>query len=40
METLGRVFLELRVDNMTTAELKRDIILFAKNHPEEFLDAH
>ena len=39
METLGRVFLELRVDNMTTAELKRDIILFAKNHPEEFLDA-
>ena len=39
METLGRVFLELRVGNMTTAELKRDIILFAKNHPEDFLDA-
>jgi hypothetical protein len=39
METLGRVFLELRVGNMATAELKRDIILFAKNHPEDFLDA-
>ena len=39
METLGRVFLELKVGNMTTAELKRDIILFAKNHPEDFLDA-
>ena len=39
METLGRVFLELRVDNMTTSELKRDVILFAKNYPEDFLDA-
>ena len=24
---------------MTTSELKRDVILFAKNYPEDFLDA-
>ena len=38
METLGRVFLELRVGNMATAELKRDILIFAKRNPKLFLD--
>jgi len=39
METLGRVFLGLNTDKMSSAELKRDVILFAKNNPVEFLEA-
>lgn len=39
METLGRVFLGLNTDKMSSAELKRDIILFAKNNPLEFLES-
>ena len=39
METLGRVFLGLNTEKMSSAELKRDVILFAKNNPIEFLEA-
>ena len=27
------------VENMTTAELKRDILVYAKNYPDDFLDT-
>lgn len=39
MMAVGRVYLSGDVDSMTTAELKRDILIFAKNNPREFLDA-
>ncbi len=38
-ETLCRVLLGLNVSKMTSAEIKRDIRLFAKENPLEFLDA-
>jgi len=39
METLARVYLDLDTRILTTSELKRDVILFAKNNPVDFLDA-
>lgn len=39
MQSIARVHLESNVDKMTSAELKHDILLFARNYPEEFLDA-
>ena len=39
MLSIGRVYLSGNVDAMSTAELKRDILLFAKNSPEEFMEA-
>lgn len=39
IETLCRVLLGQNVDKMTSAEMKRDIRLFAKNNPIDFLDA-
>jgi hypothetical protein len=39
MLAIGRVYLNGNVDTMSTAELKRDILLFAKNTPSEFLEA-
>jgi hypothetical protein len=34
-----RVLMGNAVENMTTAELKRDILVYAKNNPEDFLDT-
>lgn len=39
METIGRIALSLNVDKMSTAELKRDIRLYARNNPEDFLST-
>lgn len=39
MLSIGRIYLNGNVDKMSTAELKRDIRLFAKTNPEEFLSA-
>lgn len=39
MENLGRVMLGLNVDKLSSAELKRDILLYAKRSPREFLEA-
>ena len=39
MEAIARVYLKGNVDNMSSSELKRDILLFAKNNPKEFLEA-
>ena len=38
MEQIARIGLGLAVDRMTTAEIKRDILMFARNNPEDFLD--
>ena len=34
-----RVLIGNAVENMTTAELKRDILVYAKNYPDDFLDT-
>jgi hypothetical protein len=34
-----RVLIGNAVENMTTAELKRDILVYAKNNPDDFLDT-
>lgn len=39
LETIGRIALSLNVDKMSTAELKRDVRLYAKNSPVDFLDT-
>tara|TARA_R100000654_G_scaffold38990_1_gene64755 strand:+ start:6591 stop:7319 length:729 start_codon:yes stop_codon:yes gene_type:complete len=39
METVARVHLGARVDTMSSAEIKRDVLMFAKNSPQAFLDA-
>lgn len=39
LETIGRVVMSMNVDKMSTAELKRDVRLFAKNNPNEFLET-
>ena len=39
LETIGRIALSLNVDKMSTAELKRDIRLYALNNPEDFLNT-
>jgi len=39
MENIGRVLLGLKVNGMTSAELKRDILIYAKTYPSDFLDA-
>jgi len=38
LSTIGRVLLGADVDTMSTAELKRDILVFARNNPMEFID--
>ena len=38
-EKLARVLLGSNVNKMTSAEIKRDVRIFANNNPEEFLDA-
>lgn len=37
-DALGRVLLGARVDRLSSEELKRDLILYARNHPREFLN--
>lgn len=37
-ESIARIVLGSRVEKMTTAELRRDIMVYARNNPSEFLD--
>ena len=39
METIARVLFRNDISKMTTSELKRDMLVFAKNNPTAFLDA-
>lgn len=39
LETVARVVIGLRVDNLTTAELKRDVRLFAGRYPADFMES-
>lgn len=39
LETIGRIALSLNVDKMSTAELKRDVRLYARNNPQDFLNT-
>ena len=39
MMAIGRVYLNGNVDKMSSNELKRDILLFAKTYPKDFMDA-
>ena len=39
LETVGRVLLSADTSKMTTAELKRDILIYAKNDPQGFMRA-
>lgn len=39
MKAISRVHLGMDPDKMASSEIKHDILLFAKNYPEEFLDA-
>jgi hypothetical protein len=36
-EAIGRIVLGARVDRLSSEELKRDILMYARNNPEEFL---
>ena len=38
LETVGRVILGVGADKLSTAELKRDILVFSRNYPEDFID--
>lgn len=38
LESVSRVLLGAKIDKMTTAELKRDVLVYAKNHPISFLE--
>jgi hypothetical protein len=39
LEVVARIALGVNPDNMSAAELKRDVRLYAKNNPEEFLEV-
>ena len=39
LETIARVVIGLRVDTLTSAELKRDVRMFAKRYPNEFMES-
>ena len=39
METIARVHLGLDTRITASSEIKRDVLLFARNHPENFLDT-
>lgn len=39
MKSIARVHLDSNVDKMTSAEIKHDVLLFARNYPEDFLYA-
>ena len=38
LTTVGRVLLGANVDNISTAELKRDVLVFSRNNPIDFMD--
>tara|TARA_R100001443_G_scaffold117343_1_gene141550 strand:- start:476 stop:1216 length:741 start_codon:yes stop_codon:yes gene_type:complete len=38
LEVVARILLNKDISRISTAELKRDILVFARNYPEEFLD--
>ena len=37
-EQIGRVGIGMNTDKMTSAEIKRDVLVYARNNPQEFLD--
>ena len=39
LSTLGRVLLAGDTDKLSTAELKRDMLVYSRNYPAEFIDA-
>lgn len=39
LETVGRVLIGGGADRLSTAELKRDILVFSRNHPIEFIEV-
>jgi len=39
LETIARVVIGVRVEKMTSAELKRDVRLFASRYPKDFLES-
>ena len=39
LETIARVVIGLNIEKMTSAELKRDVRLFAKRYPNEFMES-
>jgi hypothetical protein len=39
LETIARVVIGLKVDRLTSSELKRDVRLFAQRYPVDFLDS-
>ncbi len=38
LENVCRVLFNTNVDKLTTAEMKRDVLVFARNNPQDFLD--
>lgn len=38
LESVGRVLFQHGVQNMTSSELKRDVLIYARNYPQEFLN--
>jgi hypothetical protein len=38
LETVSRVLIGPHADKLSTAELKRDILVYSRNYPEEFID--
>ena len=38
LEVVARIILNKDISRISTAELKRDILVYARNYPEEFLD--
>ena len=39
LEILAKMLLNARTEKMKSSEIKRDVLLFAKNYPEDFLEA-
>lgn len=39
MERIGRVILGKNVSQLSSSELKRDVLLYAKRYPQKFIDA-
>jgi hypothetical protein len=39
LETIARVVIGLRIENLTSSELKRDVRMFAKRYPNDFMEA-
>ena len=39
LETVSRVLMGSNADKLSTAELKRDILVYSRNYPEDFIDV-